>query len=121
MSKKDEFEKLAKQIEEAGAGGHNKIGAGQVRAAALQDERSEELVGKLASLKDQIDASATKLSDAADRLAAGLASVKDAVGQFNADSGRLTQMVIIVALASAAANIVYAATYVYSVFVVSKH
>lgn len=120
MSRKDEFENLAKQIEETGPGGHNKIGAGQVRAAGLQDERSEELVEKLGTLKDQIDDSATKMSEAADRLATGLASVKDAVGKFNADSGKLTLVVIIVAVASALANIVYAGTYVYTVFLVGK-
>jgi len=121
MSRRDEFEGIAKQVEESGAGGHNKIGAGQIRAAALQDERAEEFVNKLDQLIQQIETSVTELSNAAERLAAGLASVKEAVGQFNTDSGKLTGIIIIVAATSAAANIVYAITYVYAVFFSGKH
>ncbi len=120
MSKKEQFEHLAKQVEETGAGGHNKIGAGQIRAAALEDERQEELICKLQELNQQIDNSATKLSGSADKLAGGLDSVKQAVGQFNTDSGKLTKIVIIVAITSAAANVVYALTYVIQ-FITGKH
>lgn len=112
MSKKDQFEDLAKKVEEAGAGGHNKIGAGQIRAAALEDERQEELVGKLQELNQQMDSAATKLALSANKLSEGLESVQKAVERFNVDSGRLTKIVIIAAIASALANVVYAVTYV---------
>jgi hypothetical protein len=85
----DELEKLAKDVQDMGAGANQRFAAAQIRAAGHQNITQTRIAGSLDELGEALSASTGEIKEGSERLALTLDAHKAAIEKLNADTADL--------------------------------